>query len=178
MTVSARAFTEAMSRIPAPVTVATTTARDGRSWGFTASSFCSLSLDPPLVLLCLARDAGSHPAFTRAGVFLVNVLAAEHAHLARHFATRDSEKVAAGGFTPCEKGLPGLPEAAARIACTTYDVLAGGDHSIIVGLVEATHIGDRPPLAYCDRTFTRPVPVPAAMTTGAAPRKEQHAPHP
>lgn len=169
MAVSARTFTETMSRTPAPVTVATTTTRDGRSWGFTASSFCSLSLDPPLVLLCLARDAGSHTAFTQAGVFLVNVLAAEHAHLARHFATRGGEKVATSEFEPCEKGLPGLHEAAARVACSTYDILAGGDHSIIVGLVEDTHIGDRAPLAYCDRTFTRPVPVPAATTTGVMP---------
>ncbi|PJE94893.1 flavin reductase [Streptomyces carminius] len=174
MAVSISSFTEAMSRVPAPVTVATTVTPDGRAWGFTASSFCSLSLRPPLILLCLAKEAESHLAFTRAGSFLINVLAAEHAPVALHFARRSHRKVATSGFVPCEKGLPGLPEATARVACSTHSVVAGGDHSIIVGLVESTYVSDRIPLSYCDRAFARPTPL---GPDDAGPRKEHDDPH-
>lgn len=176
MAVSPDSFTRAMSRVPAPVAVVTTVTPDGRSWGFTASSFCSLSLDPPLILLCLARQAESHSAFTLAGTFLVNVLAAEHAPVALHFARRSRRKVATSGFVPSEHGLPGLPEAAARIACTKHSVLDGGDHSIIVGLVESTHVSDRVPLSYCDRAFARPTPLHLSSSHDRNPERTAHDP--
>jgi flavin reductase (DIM6/NTAB) family NADH-FMN oxidoreductase RutF len=169
MAVSPESFTRAMSRVPAPVTVVTTITPDGRSWGFTASSFCSLSLDPPLVLICLARNAHAHSAFTLTETFLVNVLAAQHSSVAMHFAAHDRRKVATSGFIPSENGLPGLPEATARLVCSKHSVLDGGDHSIIVGLVEGTHVSDRPPLSYCDRGFARPTPLPRLPSTRKVP---------
>ncbi|WP_406208678.1 flavin reductase family protein [Kitasatospora sp. NBC_01560] len=159
MPVAQAAFTQAMSRVPAPVTVATTTDRDGRHWGFTASSFTSLSLDPQLVLICLDKAASTHAAFTAADRFLVNILADDQSEVAVRFATSNIDRFAAGDLVTCELGLPGLESATARLACTTHRILDGGDHSILVGRVEQLYTGSRPPLVYSDRRFTRPVPL-------------------
>ncbi|MGY1577771.1 flavin reductase family protein [Streptomyces sp. MN13] len=150
------AFTRAMARVPAPVTVTTTVDREGRPWGFTASSFASLSLEPPLVLVCVGRTASVHRAFTTARCFLVNVLAADQADVAARFAARGTDRFAAGDMERCELGLPGLTDAAVRVACRLHDVLDGGDHSILVGRVEATHTGPRTPLLHYDRSWCRP----------------------
>lgn len=146
-------FTRALARVPGPVTVATTVDDAGRRWGFTATSFSSLSLDPPLVLICLGKTASTHHAFTSAGRFLVNVLAAGQSAVAQRFATSGIDRFAAGDMRPCEFGLPGLESAPVRLACALHDVLDGGDHSILVGRVEALHTAEGAPLVYCDRTF-------------------------
>ena len=155
------ALTRAMSRVPGPVTVVTTVDGTGRRWGFTATSFTSLSLDPPLVLVCLNRTASTHPAFASADRFLVNLLAHGQDHLARRFARsgvdRFAEGDAEGDVVPCELGLPGVPDACVRVACALHTLHDGGDHSILVGRVLDTHVDDdRTPLVYYDRTFTHP----------------------
>ncbi|MGW2342256.1 flavin reductase family protein [Streptomyces sp. NPDC001661] len=152
---TAEDFTSALSRVPSPVTVVTTKDADSRCWGFTASSFTSLSLDPPLVLVCPAKTSRSHHAFVTARRFMINVLAAEQEEIARHFARPQLDKFADGAMTVCEFDLPGLPSASARLACTLYDVLDGGDHSILVGRVEAVHVGEKEPLVYFDRGFAQ-----------------------
>ncbi|MER7212831.1 flavin reductase family protein [Streptosporangium sp. NPDC000239] len=156
MSVDAVSFRQAMARVPGPVTVATTVDAAGRRWGFTGSSFSSLSLDPPLVLLCLDRFASTHDAFTSADRFMVNILATEHVEVAQRFATSGIDRFAAGDMRPYEMNLPGLPGALVRLACSMHAVLDGGDHSILVGRVEELHTDPhRMPLLYCDRTFTR-----------------------
>ncbi|MCX3062910.1 flavin reductase family protein [Streptomyces beihaiensis] len=151
------ALTRAMSRVPGPVTVATTIDTTGRRWGFTATSFSSLSLNPPLVLVCLNQTASTHGAFASASRFLVNVLAHDQEQVARRFARSGVDRFAEGDMEPCEQGLPGLPGACARVACALHAVLDGGDHSILVGRVLDSHVDDyRTPLLYHDRTFTHP----------------------
>ncbi|MEV7401858.1 flavin reductase family protein [Streptomyces sp. NPDC091267] len=158
MSVDATAFAQAMSRVPGPVTIATAVDSAGRRWGFTGSSFSSLSLDPPLVLICLDKKASTHQAFTTADRFLINILALEQPDVAMRFARSGVDRFDAGDMVPCEFGLPGLKDAAARVACRMHAVLDGGDHSILVGRVEETHVsGDRIPLVYSDRAFARPV---------------------
>lgn len=152
-------FIHAMARVPGPVTIATTVDAAGRRWGFTGSSFTSLSLDPPLVLICLDRSASTHAAFTSADRFLVNVLGSEQSEVARRFAKSGVDRFQAGDMRPCELGLPGLPGASARVACAMHQVLDGGDHSILIGRVEACYAGDEAPLVYSDRSFARPTPV-------------------
>lgn len=150
-------FLRAMARVPGPVTVVTTLDPQGRSWGFTASSFSSLSLHPPLVLVCLSRTASTHAAFVASSHFLVNVLAEGQADVALRFAQRGHDRFAAGDTQPCELGLPGVPYACARLACSLYQVIDVGDHSIIVGQVHSVHTGDGVAMAYCDRSFVRVV---------------------
>ncbi|MER6271154.1 flavin reductase family protein [Streptomyces sp900105755] len=151
------ALTHAMARVPGPVAVVTTVDGTGRRWGFTATSFSSLSLDPPLVLVCLDRAASTHGAFTSADRFLVSLLAHDQEQVALRFARSGTDRFAAGDMEPCELGLPGSPGACARVACALHAVLDGGDHSILVGRVLDTHVDDdRTPLVYHDRTFTHP----------------------
>jgi flavin reductase (DIM6/NTAB) family NADH-FMN oxidoreductase RutF len=156
MAVDSMSFTRAMSRVPCPVTVATTLDMAGRSWGLTASSFSSLSVDPPLVLICLDKAASTHTAFTTASRFMINILAEKQTSIARRFATSGIDRFGAGDMEPAELGLPGLPGALARVACRRHDILNGGDHSILIGRVEAAYVSHGIPLVYCDRSFTRP----------------------
>ncbi|WP_424187321.1 flavin reductase family protein [Actinokineospora sp. G85] len=156
MPVSRTEFTSAMAAVAAPVTVVTTMDPQGRRRGFTASSFCSLSLDPPLVLVCLAKSSSSHPAFAAADHFIVNVLADRHADLALRFAVPGADKFAGGEMVPCERGLPGLSDAAVRLSCAVHAFLDGGDHTILVGQVEGVDRTETTPLLYHKRTFTRP----------------------
>jgi flavin reductase ActVB len=150
-------FLRAMARVPGPVTVVTTIDPQGRPWGFTASSFSSLSLHPPLVLVCLNKTASTHAVFVATSHFLVNVLAEGQAAVAVRFARSGLDRFAAGDTRLCELGLPGVPHACARLACSLYQVIDGGDHSIIVGQVHSVHTGDDDALAYCDRSFARVV---------------------
>jgi flavin reductase (DIM6/NTAB) family NADH-FMN oxidoreductase RutF len=158
MPVAPADFTRAMARAPSPVTVVTTVDASGHSWGFTGSSFSSLSLDPQLVLICLDRGASTHRAFTSAERFLINILAHDQSEVALRFATSSIDRFEAGDMVPCELGLPGLRGAAARVACSAHRILDGGDHSILVGRVEEVSTGSRVPLVYWERGFARPVP--------------------
>ncbi|MBB2911042.1 flavin reductase (DIM6/NTAB) family NADH-FMN oxidoreductase RutF [Streptosporangium becharense] len=155
-------LTSTMAHVPGPVTVVTTVDASGRRWGFTASSFSSVSLEPPLVLVCLGRRASTHTAFTGVRHFLVNVLAHGQVGVARRFATSGIDRFAAGDMESCELGLPGLPVACVRVACSTHSVVDAGDHSILIGRVEETHVSGRIPLVYYNRSFSRPVPARAA----------------
>jgi flavin reductase ActVB len=159
MSVEPAEFRRAMARVPGAVTVTTTVSPSGKRWGFTASSFSSLSLDPPLVLICLHKSASTHEAFTSADRFMINVLTYDQCDVALRFARSGVDRFEAGDMESCELGLPGIPSASVRVACAMHKVLDGGDHSILVGRVEATYTGKRTPLVYCDRSFTRPVPV-------------------
>ncbi|BBJ42897.1 flavin reductase [Streptomyces antimycoticus] len=167
MTITSEEFTRTMARVPAPVTVATTVDASGRRWGFTGSSFSSLSLAPPLVLICLGKSASTHEAFTTAGSFMINILAEGQADIARRFAASGVDRFAAGDTLPMELGLPGIPEAVARVACALHRVVDGGDHSVLIGRVVAAHVGEEAPLVYYDRSFQRPVSV-AETAPGAA----------
>jgi flavin reductase (DIM6/NTAB) family NADH-FMN oxidoreductase RutF len=165
---SASTLIRTMARVPGPVTVVTTVDAAGVPHGFTASSFSSVSLDPPLVLICLDKGASTHPAFCAADRFLVNVLAKEQADIARRFATSGIDRFAAGDMRACELGLPGLEGSSVRVACSMNSLLDAGDHSILLGLVQDTYVSDRVPLVYCDRLFSWPLPV--RQTDGGTPR--------
>lgn len=129
-------FREALARFPTGVTIVTTTDPDGRWWGFTASSFNSLSLDPPLILVCVAHDARCHRVFTSEPAFRVNVLAPEHEGLATRFGTRGVDKFAGDEFRAGDDGLPILDEAVVSMRCRTVERAEGGDHTILVAHVE------------------------------------------
>lgn len=146
---------EAMARVPGPVVVVTTVDGTERRFGFTASSFVSVSLEPPLILVCLGKGASTHPAFRTAGTFMVNVLAEGQEEVARRFAASGVDRFATSGMTACEMGLPGLSDAVARVACSMHRIVDAGDHSILIGQVESAHVGNRPPLIYADRMFSR-----------------------
>ncbi|GAA0935463.1 flavin reductase family protein [Pseudonocardia zijingensis] len=150
---TAALFKDAMAAFPSGITIVTTVDDEGRWWGFTATSFCSVSMDPPLVLVCLARTAECHPVFTRAPRWVVHVIRPEHADLALRFATRGADKFAAAGFRADEHGLPVLGNACVTLDCTAHQRLDGGDHTILLGRVEHTRLGDAEPAVYFRRRF-------------------------
>ncbi|WP_427925114.1 flavin reductase family protein [Streptomyces sp. cg40] len=148
-------FRDAMASFPSGVTIVTTTDDAGRWWGFTASSFCSVSMEPPLVLVCLAEGAECHPAFVAAQRWIVHVIDPEHADLAARFATRGADKFADAGFAADQNGLPVLSRAFITFECAAYAKYTGGDHTILLGRVEHTRLGEQLPAVYFRRGFHR-----------------------
>jgi flavin reductase ActVB len=148
-------FLEAMGRFPTGVTIVTTVDHHGRQWGFTASSFASLSLQPPRVLVCLDASANCHPSFASADRFAVNILGAEHEELARHFATKMIDKFGGRNFELGDLQLPLLPDAVAALECRTASRLPGGDHTILVGEPVSIRLHSGSPAVFYDRRFWR-----------------------
>jgi flavin reductase ActVB len=150
---SSDAFREAMSSFPSGATIVTTSDSDGRWWGFTASSFCSVSMDPPLVLTCLANSAQCFPAFAEAPRWNIHVLQHRHADLAMRFATRGAPKFDGAGFQPDADGLPFLKDVSISLRCATYSKVDGGDHLVLIGRVEEVGLAEEMPFVYFRRKF-------------------------
>ncbi|MBO1332641.1 flavin reductase family protein [Streptomyces sp. VRA16 Mangrove soil] len=150
---AAEAFRSAMARFPAGVVVVTTRGARGEPRGFTASSFCSVSLDPPLVLVCLANTADSYAAFADCGHFAVSMLGPEHRPLAQRFATKGADKFAPDGLSHTPSGLPVVAGALVELDCAVDARHPAGDHTILVGRVSGVRLGDGSPLVYYERNF-------------------------
>jgi len=148
LSVSQDEFRAVMGRFPSGVTVVTTKSADGSDQGMTVSAFCSLSLDPPLVLICIERTASAHEALKTAPGFVVNVLAARQEQVARRFSIVDIDRFEGVGFTRSAAGYAILDDVSAVIECKRLSVHDGGDHSIIVGEVETTRAEAGTPLLY------------------------------
>jgi flavin reductase ActVB len=146
-------FRDAMASFPSGVTIVTTADDDGAWRGFTATSFCSVSADPPLVLVCLAKSAQSYPTFMRVTKWIVNMVASEHAELAQRFATRGAEKFIEGHFTANADGLPVLDRALVVLECEVYARYDGGDHTILVGRVVESRVSEDVPAVYYQRAY-------------------------
>ena len=146
----ARDFRSALGCFPTGVCLITTLAPDGRRIGLTANSFSSVSLDPPMVLWSLSRNASSAPVFRDAEYFAINVLAADDAALSTHFARSAADKFAPyhERFSPGLGGVPVLQGAAASFECHSRHRYYGGDHIIVIGVVERYAHGDRAPLVF------------------------------
>src|SRR5687767_638467 len=146
-------FRSALSQFASGVTVVTTRDANGKRHGITVSSFCSVSLQPPMVLICIEKTTGSHYAFGESGAFVVNILAATQSDVSEHFASRLDEKFGEVEHTLNEDGVPVLSDAIATLRCTLRHSLDGGDHSIFVGLVESVNARGGEPLIYFDHDY-------------------------
>jgi flavin reductase ActVB len=149
-------FRDALGAFPSGVTIVSTTDGEGRHWGFTASSFSSVSMDPPLVLVCIANTADSHPAFMKARRYAINILSQGQEDIAMHFARKGVDKFGPHEFrygTDDEPHPPVLPGSMASLVCTAHDVYAAGDHTVLIGRIEAVELGDATPLVYYNRGF-------------------------
>lgn len=136
VTFDGRDFREALGTFATGVTVITTVTPSGEMLGTTASSFNSVSLDPPLVLFSIARSAKAFPAWQEAGGFAVNILAEDQDDLSTRFAKPLTDKWS--GLVPevgPVEGLPLLPKALVSMECTSFANYDGGDHVIMVGKV-------------------------------------------
>jgi len=154
MTIQPVAFKEAMAHFASGVTVITT-GYAGTVHGMTASSFCSLSLKPPLILVCVAQHARSHALIQESGVFAVNILSADQLEWGRRFAglIPDLEDRFAGiAYHTALTDSPILPGVLSWLDCKLRHAYAGGDHTIFVGeVIAGDSRGDGAHLLYYNR---------------------------
>jgi flavin reductase (DIM6/NTAB) family NADH-FMN oxidoreductase RutF len=153
LAVDAPAFRQALCQFASGVTVVTTQGPDG-PLGLTVTAFSSLSLDPPLVLVCIDRRSETHAGFER-GTFAVSLLAEEQEPVSRRFACGGPAKFAEGDLAAGESGLLLVPGALAHLECRVTAALPGGDHVIYVGLVERASSRDGRPLVHHARAYRR-----------------------
>ncbi|PMS17393.1 flavin reductase [Trinickia dabaoshanensis] len=132
----AAAFRRALGQFATGVTVITTRAPSGQLIGITASSFNSVSLDPPLVLWSLATKSASMPVFQAGSHYVVNVLAASQLDLCRRFSTVKGDRFAGVSHAAGDTGMPVLDGALAWFECHNRSRYEEGDHVIFVGEVE------------------------------------------
>lgn len=149
MSLDARAFRDAMGRFATGVTIVSTVGPDGDGLGVTVNSFNSVSLDPPLVLFSLSREASCFEEYVAAGKFAVNVLGRDHIAISSKFATPGESRWNGVAHETGETGCPVLPGALAVFECTTETIHDGGDHVIFIGrVVRADYSDGGEPLLY------------------------------
>lgn len=142
-------FRRALGAFVTGVTVVTTIQPDGSPRGFTANSFTSVSLDPPLILVCIAKTASSYAVFSDTSRFAVSVLAEDQKHVSGVFASKAADKFVQVGWSTRKTGVPVVDGASASFDCQTHDVVDAGDHIILIGrVVDFVHTSSSP-LGYC-----------------------------
>jgi len=149
MAVSGDEFKQAMGSFPTGVTIVTLTNAAGEPRGITVTSFTSVSLDPPLVLVCIDCRASLHDDFAVDGHFAVNMLAADQQAISNQFASSVPDRFEGVAHTPAPGGSPLLDGAMTAIECRCTAALDGGDHTTFLGEVEFTRVSDAEPLVYC-----------------------------
>ena len=136
-------FREVMGRFPTGVAVVSTRADGSALWGLTVNSFTSVSLEPPLILVCIHRRAAAHDKLIAADTFAISMLAEDQADVAKRFAEEPAETRFEGvAWRNASDGSPLLDGAAAWLECVTSRVMPGGDHSIMLGRVIASGSSD------------------------------------
>ena len=148
MPVTQDEFRAALSRFVSGITVVTTRDSTGIPHGITVSAFCSVSLEPPLILVCIENNAGSHPAFRDGAAFAVNVLNESQIDYSIRFASPSSDKFEGISFHDGLEGVPVFEEALLILECRLVNAHKGGDHTIFVGQVERATVNDGRPLVY------------------------------
>jgi flavin reductase (DIM6/NTAB) family NADH-FMN oxidoreductase RutF len=148
-----REFRKALSCFVTGVTVVTTIDDDGQPRGFTANSFTSVSLDPPLVLVCIADSAQSYGVFATTAHFGINILAEDHREVSNIFASKRPDKFDEVAWTPGHQGAPVFDAAVAWLDCAVHDRVDAGDHMILIGRVVGHFHSARRPLGYCRSNY-------------------------
>lgn len=148
-------FRRVLGHFATGVTIVTTCDADARPSGLTVSAFSSLSLDPPLILVCIDHKSQTYPALRESGRFAINVLAHGQEALSRRFASTQAGKFDGLTYHISDLKLPLLGAALAHIECVTVSTYIEGDHTIFVGRVERTSINDGEPLLYFRGRYNR-----------------------
>ena len=143
-------FREVMGRLAGGVTVVTARDAAGEPRGFTATAVCSVSLDPPLVLVCVGRDAHTLPAIRTAGRYVLNFLPSGGASCADRFAGSEERKFDNVQWAPAPGGSPVLEGSLAWVECVVERELEAGDHAVFIGRVTDGRLAlpDRTPLVH------------------------------
>jgi flavin reductase (DIM6/NTAB) family NADH-FMN oxidoreductase RutF len=152
MPIDEHRFRQVLGHFASGVTVVTTV-HDDYLYGMTVSSFASASLKPPLVLICVDSSLTTRTAIETAGKFAINILSQNQEELSRRFATRENDKFTGVAWHMSQNGLPLLDGVLAQIECRVYNAYPAGDHTIFLGEVIETEIGQGAPLLYYRRGY-------------------------
>jgi flavin reductase (DIM6/NTAB) family NADH-FMN oxidoreductase RutF len=147
-------FRDVIGRFASGVTVITTTADDG-DHGTTASAVSSLSMDPPMLLICLNRTSDTRAAILRSGVFGVNILAENQGAVASAFARKGTDKFAGIGVVRGRTGIPLVENALAHLECEVDETVTGGTHTVFLARIREAAGTDAAPLTYFRGRFGR-----------------------
>lgn len=151
MTVSPSRFRRVLGHLASGVSVVTSLDAAGEPRGLTATAVCSVSLEPPLVLVSLDRTSTTHAALRASGVYAVNLLSADQRRLAVRFARAEPAKFRGLDHRAGTTGAPLLDDAPGYVDCTVEREVPAGDHTVFIGRVEDARIravGDDRPLVY------------------------------
>ena len=140
-------FKLAMSHFASGVTVVTTE-HEGKPFGMTVAAFSSLSLHPPLVLVCIEKTVKTHDAIAGSAKFGISILSSKQTDISNRFASRADDKFAGTEIVRGELGVPLIGGAITRLECRVSDRLEGGDHSIFIGEVVDAKTEEGEPLVY------------------------------
>ncbi len=152
--VSAAEFRSACGLFASGVTIVTRRLPDNAPYGMTVSSFASVSLDPPLVLVCIDRSARFLSGLSPIEPFAVNILSERQQHIAARFASREEEDRFSGiEWAPGWNGVPLVAGVVASFACSLHQTFPSGDHLILVGAVQHIERHKGSPLIWCDRGY-------------------------
>lgn len=141
-------FRRLLGHFATGVTIITTVSKDQKPTGMTANAVTSLSLVPPLMLICVDKAADCYSCFEASKVFTVNVLAEEQEALSRRFATKGVEKFEGVGYRAGQNGCAILDDAVSYMECRLTQAIDGGDHTIYLGEVEAGDASEIAPLLF------------------------------
>lgn len=141
-------FRQVMGSFAAGVTVVTTHGRDQTPYGLTATAFTSVSLIPPLALVCVDKKAESYPHFEPSGVFAVNFLARDQEGISQRFSVSGGDKFDAVAWHRGALGAPILDGTIGHVECRIVHAYDGGDHVIYVGEIDSATANDGEPLVY------------------------------
>ncbi len=148
MSLDQDAFRAVMGRFATGVTVVTAVDVEGRERGMTVSAFASVSLEPPLVVMCIDRTASMYDTLFTGEYFAVNILSSTQESIARRFASTGAQQFEGIGFRAGENGLPLLNDVLAYVECRRVSSAAAGDHAVVVGETLTASLRDAKPLLY------------------------------
>ncbi|MCL6286089.1 flavin reductase [Ruegeria sp. 2012CJ41-6] len=143
-----RQLRKAFGSFTTGVTVVTTTNAKGEPIGFTANSFTSVSLNPPLLLVCLAKSSSNIGNFARSSRFAVNILSEAQQDISGQFASRVEDRFASVAWHKSANGSPLIDDCVAWFDCVTHEFVDAGDHVILIGRIDSFCETELRPLAY------------------------------
>jgi flavin reductase (DIM6/NTAB) family NADH-FMN oxidoreductase RutF len=147
-------YRAAMRRFPTGVTIVTTVF-EGQAYGFTANAFTSVSADPPMVLICVNREASAHPMISQSEIFCVNILAQNQVDVAKRFADRATRGNRFEGIAThtATTGSPVIDGALAYVDCTLAEEHTAGTHTVFIGAVVDSGSVAGKPLGYFNADY-------------------------
>jgi len=146
-------FRQALGTFATGVTVVTAIDEQGQPRGFTANSFTSVSLDPPLILVCIASGSAGHAVFTSSDTFCVNVLAEDQQALSMQFASPGNDRFSEIEWHQGNNGNPIIDGTITNFECDRHNIVDAGDHVILIGKVSSYEASGRSPLIYCSGSY-------------------------